>query len=333
MEKFNIPVVLFIFKRYETTKRIIDVLRQINVSHIYLIGDGARNDEEQEYVSICRKEIETYIDWDCEVTKNYAERNRGVMENIGNGARWVFTHEREAIFLEDDNLPQLSFFRYCSEMLEEYKNNEKILWVTGTNYLGEYEPEDGSSYMFTQHLLPCGWASWSHKFLKYYDIYLDTIDDVENWEKLKISYENKMLFKQQRYSIYTTKRKIELNHPVSWDFQMCFSLRCNDLYGISPSKNQIKNIGVDMESTHGGVSYKIEMVNRFCSMDSFPFQFPLKKPRTIEKDAEYEKNISKIILWPIKTQIQYRISFFIKLILGLNKYDSLSYLLKNKRRK
>lgn len=61
----------------------------------------------------------------------------------------------------------------------------------------------------------------------------------------------KLLFKQQKYSIYSTKRKIELNYPVSWDFQMCFSLRSNDMYGISPSKNQIKNIGVDQDSTHG----------------------------------------------------------------------------------
>ena len=145
MDRFNIPVALFIFKRYETTKRIIDVLRQINVSHIYLIADGARNDDEKARVSASRKEIEEYIDWDCKVTKNYADKNRGVMENIGNGARWVFEREEKAIFLEDDNLPQLSFFQYCQDMLEEYKENERVLWVTGTNYLGKYEPEYASS--------------------------------------------------------------------------------------------------------------------------------------------------------------------------------------------
>lgn len=333
MEKFNIPVVLFIFKRYKTTKKIIDILRQINVSHIYLIADGARDEQEEKRVSECRSEVEKYIDWDCTVTKNYADKNRGVMENIGNGARWVFEREKEAIFLEDDNLPEVSFFRYCRELLEEYRENERVLWVTGTNYLGEYEPKDGSSYMFTQHLLPCGWASWSNKFLKYYDIYLNTIDNEECWKKAEKSYENKMLFKQQKYSICSTKRKIELNHPASWDFQMCFSLRSNDLYGISPSKNQIKNIGVDQDSTHGGVSKKIEMTNRFCSVESYPLSFPLVKPAEVKKDAEYEEKVSEIIAWPFKTQIQYRLSFIIKFFLGLNKYDSLSYLLKNKRRK
>ena len=330
MEKFEIPVVLFIFKRFETTKRIIDVLRRVNVSHIYLIADGPRNVQESERVCICRQKVEEYIDWNCQVTKNYAEKNRGVMENIGNGARWVFEREQKAIFLEDDNLPEVSFFRYCAELLGEYENNDRILWITGTNYLGEYEPEDGSSYMFTQHLLPCGWASWSHKFLKYYDIYLKTIDNPKRWEIIKKTYESKVLFKQQKYSIYSTKRKIELNHPASWDFQMCFSLRGNEMYGISPSKNQIKNIGVDQDSTHGGVSNKIEMTKRFCSVESYPLQFPLKKPNDIKKDVVYERKISKIITWPLKTQIQYRVCFIVKFILGMNKYDSLAYWLKNR---
>lgn len=333
MNRFEIPVVLFIFKRYETAERIIDVLRQVNVTHIYLIADGPRNEEEQERVLMCRKKIEEYIDWNCKVTKNYAQKNRGVMENIGNGARWVFEREPKAIFLEDDNLPEVTFFRYCAEMLEEYENNNQVLWVTGTNYLGEYEPKDGSSYMFTQHLLPCGWASWANKFIRYYDIYLENINNPKCWEKVRRTYESSLLFKQQKYSICSTKRKIELNHPASWDFQMCFSLRSNDLYGVSPSKNQIKNIGVDNDSTHGGVSNKIEMTNRFCSMESYPLEFPLRKPNEIKKDITYEKKITKIITWPFRTQIQYRVCFIVKRILGMNKYDSLSYWMKNKRRK
>lgn len=98
MEKFNIPVVLFIFKRYKTTKKIIDILRQINVSHIYLIADGARDEQEEKRVSECRSEVEKYIDWDCTVTKNYADKNRGVMENIGNGARWVLKEKKRRFF-------------------------------------------------------------------------------------------------------------------------------------------------------------------------------------------------------------------------------------------
>ena len=169
MEQFNIPVVLFCFKRTDTTKRVLEAIRKVQPRKMYILADQGRTAQEKEMAAACRNMVESEIDWPCEVIKNYAAENRGVYKNIGLGAKWVFEREAEAIFLEDDCLPDITFFSYCKQLLEHYRENEKVLWICGTNYLGEYHNANQDDYMFTSHLLPCGWASWSKKFLKYYD--------------------------------------------------------------------------------------------------------------------------------------------------------------------
>ena len=85
---------------------------------------------------------------------------------------------------------------------------------------------------------------------------------------------------------------------------MCFSVRANDLLGISPAHNQIKNIGVDSLSEHGGVSFTDEMTRRFCGMGSYALEFPLKHPETVLIDPIYEKKIGSIILYPLSWRIR-----------------------------
>ena len=173
---FNIPVVLFTFKRFDTLERIIPVLKAASIRKLYIFSDGPRNDEEKTQVLETRSKILQMIDWDCEVIKKFNEVNKGVFNQIGMGALDVFKNEEKAIFIEDDNLPEVSFFRYCEQMLEKYENDEKVLWVCGTNYESESKYLD-CDYVFTKHMLPCGWASWKNKFEKYYLTSFDLLND------------------------------------------------------------------------------------------------------------------------------------------------------------
>ena len=130
-DSFNIPVCLIIFKRADTTVKIIEQIAKIKPSKLYLLADQGRNEEERKLVSECRKAVEQAITWPCEVIKYYAEENRGVYENIAGGAKYVFAREKWAIFLEDDNYPALSFFEYCCELLKKYENNSEIFGFVG----------------------------------------------------------------------------------------------------------------------------------------------------------------------------------------------------------
>ena len=298
-EQFNIPIVLLIFKRKDKLTQIISRVSQVKPKKIYIIADGPRDDSEKEAVLECRSWLESLIDWDCEVIRNYADTNRGVYENIGEGAKWVFQREETAIFLEDDNLPEVDFFRFSQEMLEKYKNEPKVLWVCGTNYLENSTPSDGASYVFTKHLMPCGWASWSDKFLKHYDGHVSLLDEPAVVDRLESQYDNKALYKQQiELSLMERKRILTGKKPSSWDYQMEFSVRVNGLYGISPKNNLIENIGVDEHSIHGGNTMNNPMVKRFCSIKSYGLEFPLVHPVAILPDTLYEKRVGKIILQP-----------------------------------
>lgn len=313
MQYFEIPVVMIIFKRKESSLRILERISQVRPQKLYLLGDEGRNDDEKDLVAQCRKAIEENINWDCEVIKNYAEKNRGVYANIGLGAKWVFERESWAIFLEDDNLPEVTFFKYCEELLKRYKEDSRIFWICGTNYLGKYKPETDESYMFTKHLLPCGWASWAHKFLKYYDGELFFAEDKSLVERVKYEYENKSLYKQQMRSINNElDRKHNKEKFLSWDYQLAFSVRVNSFYGISPCNNQIKNIGVDSFSTHGGHSFADIMTQRFCGMESYPLEFPLVHPEAVLCDRTYERKIGRIILLPFFIRLKSSISRIVR---------------------
>lgn len=331
MEKFDIPVVLFIFKRYNTLKDIINRISLVKPAKMYIIADGPRNSGEKEAVIKCRQDVERLIDWDCEVIKNYSQVNRGVYENIAGGAKWVFEKEEMAIFLEDDNLPEITFFRFCKDMLERYKESDKILWICGTNYLQKYIPLDKSDYVFTKHLMPCGWASWSEKFNKYYDGELKKLEEKGIRKKIKKNYVNKALYRQQMNLANMEKSRLNRGlKPSSWDYQMAFSIRANNLYGISPKYNQIENIGVDENSIHGGNSYDYIMTSRFCTIKSYPLTLPLRHPEKIQLDTEYEKKVANIILFPFQMRLRGIISSVIKKILGLNYEDSIKEYIKNK---
>lgn len=294
-DTFDVPIVLFLFKRKKTVLKIIDVLRKLGPKKIYLISDNGRTNLEREIVSSARNAIEKAIDWPCEIVKQYHDDNVGVYENIAQGARWVFAREKEAIFLEDDNLPDITFFSYCKELLNKYESEETIFWICGSNYLVESPPKDGCSYFFTQNMLPCGWASWSWKFLKYYDGELKNYSQLDK-KKIMRRYNYKKLYYQDIYNIeHEIDYKRMHDKFYSWDYQMTFSLRYYNLYSVVPKYNLIKNIGVDNLSTHCGEGV---MTDRFCENPIKSLEFPLIHPSNIMVDKALDKELSKLILDP-----------------------------------
>jgi len=303
------------FRRKDTFERIIERLRVVQPNRIYLLGDAGRNADEQHEVQECRETVEKLIDWPCEVIKHYAECNRGVYENIGGSARWVFEREERAIFIEDDNLPEVTFFRYAEELLEKYQDVPEVGWICGTNYYPEMESR--YSYQFTRHLLPCTWASWGHKFLHFYDGEFGLFAKKEYRRNFYRSYQDRFLWLYRwqliRNEIY---RKNHGKRFASWDYQMLWSIRAQGMYGIVPMKNQVTNIGVDNFSIHGGTTKAAEMTNRFCEVKSIPMEFPLKHPEKICIDVYYEKLIGEVISPPVITIIKSTLSSNIKLLLG-----------------
>lgn len=328
---FDIPVVLIIFRRCDTMPRIIQRLAEVKPRKVYILADEGRNEKEIEQAHECRKTVEALINWDCEVVKNYAEENRGVYRNIGEGAKWVFEREEKAIFLEDDNLPETSFFRYADEMLEKYETAPEVLWICGTNYVTDMNGKE--SYAFTQHLLPCGWASWSGKFLKYYDGELSTFRDEAHKRKFYSSYSNRWLAHWQYQSVRNeVERHERTGRFISWDYQMLWSVRSNGLCGVVPLRNQITNIGVDEFSIHGGNSKNNIMTDRFCEVPSKQLDFPLVHPNEIAINKSVEHQLADIICPPHSTVLKSLLSSKMKRLMKQDTAKSWKQILKEMRR-
>lgn len=331
MENFSIPVVLFLFKRIDKPLEVLKQISKVAPARLYLLSDGGRNKEEKALVEKCRQAIEEAITWDCEVIRKYEENNIGVYSNIAEGANWVFQREEFAIFLEDDNLPEISFFKFCEEVLAKYRDDSRVLWVCGTNYLKEYAPKDGSSYVFTKNMMPCGWASWANKFTRFYDGELTLWRNSYIKERIQDEYLYKNLYYQDKYNLeYELDAKESLGRFYSWDYQMSFSMRAHNVYAIVPKYNQIKNIGVDSDSTHGGHTMQDIMVERFCGIETKMMEFPLKHPDALLIDRPFEVAVAKIILHPKFFSPRSIASRMIRSFFGVKKTESIAGFLKNK---
>lgn len=315
-EPFDVPVCLMFFLRSDKAIQIIDVIRKVKPTKIYLLSDGPRNDEEKVTVKLVRKKIEKAIDWKTKIVKIYNEKNVGVCENIGGGALKVFSKENEAIFLEDDNLPSVSFFYYCRTMLEHFKSNPNVLWINGTNYLADDMGMNNYAF-FTQQLLPCGWASWKDKFINAYDKDLKTFNDKSSLKNFKKSYHDARLYRQEFRNIEKEHERIANGEKASsWDYQMAYSLRSKNMYGIAPSVNLINNIGVDEVSIHGGTTDLNIMTKRFCNVPNFELSYKIEIPSNISIDTEFEYRNGNLILYPIKQRFLNYVKRFTKKVFG-----------------
>lgn len=314
------PVVLFIFKRKQTLARIMERIAQAAPERLYIVADQGRDEAEKALAEECRNLVESLVTWDCELVKDYASENRGVFAQIGLGAERVFEKEDTAIFLEDDNLPDPTFFPYCEEMLRRYAADERVLWVCGTNYLGKYKNDN--SFYLSRQLTPCGWASWADKFTRFYDKDL-TLTDTHGWKRVvKSHYLDRRLYRQQMRDILAERtRRNEGTRYQSWDFHMNLTIRYHGLYSIVPSVNLIENIGVDEFGTHGtpqqGDALSDIMTQRFCEVPTQPLSFPLDLCDSGLLNPEFERKIGEIILYPAKYRIPMEIKDFIKMFIGV----------------
>lgn len=305
-KEINTPVCLFTWQRYEQPLKIIEVLKKANVKNIYVMSDGGRNEQEWKNVNEARAKIKEALAWNKNVKYIFADKNKGVFKTIGLGALDIFEKEEQCIFLEDDNLPTVSFFEYCETLLAKYRDNEKVFMICGTNYIKDgFETND--DYMFVQALLPCGWASWSNKFKKHYNYDLSYFDDEENKNEFIKKYRRKALGKQQLESIVNERELYKKTGAYrSWDYQLIASIMRDDLYVISPRLNQITNIGVDEYSIHDvkKIGKKNPMTRRFCEVKSYELKFPLNDPKEIKINKSYQRTCDKKILFSLSIRLK-----------------------------
>jgi len=161
------PVLFLIFNRPETTQQVFSAIRKAKPPRLYVAADGPRSDypNEDEKCEHSRK-IATNVDWDCEVKTLFRDQNLGCRLAVSQAISWFFENEPEGIILEDDCLPSQSFFWFCQELLEDFRNDKQVGAICGF-YSNELDYKPSASYFFSRYMRVWGWAGWRRTFEEY----------------------------------------------------------------------------------------------------------------------------------------------------------------------
>lgn len=271
-----------IFNRKEKAQALYEALKKVKPSKLYVIADGPRNEDERVKCEETRSVFEN-VEWNCEIHRNYAEHNLGCCVRPQSGFTWVLENEPEAIFLEDDCIPCVDFFKYCDEMLEKYRDDERIMQVSGTNYLKEWHSGE-YSYHFARWGSIWGWATWARAW-KNYDVEIKSWKD-ENTRRMIKQQLGELVYKS-RAPIYD---KICCNtaNISAWDHQWSYTRLVNNGLSIVPCRNLVMNIGSGEDATHTSA-----MGN--TSIPALGIYFPIKHPEYVMRDIEFDRKIEIMI--------------------------------------
>ena len=297
MQTFHInsPVVLIIFNRPDTTLKVFEQIKKAQPKKLFVIVDGPRKNQphELEKCDECKSIIES-IDWECEVFKNYSETNLGCKNRVASGLNWVFEHVDEAIILEDDCLPNQSFFRFCDELLERYRYDERIMIISGTNVLGKWK-DTSQSYHFAYSGGIWGWATWKRAW-QYYDMDMKQWEDDEVRDRIKDVITYPKWYKSIMKSFESSYKKKGNN----WGYPWAFARFIQSGMAIVPSVNLISNIGWGRNATHTSFGD-----SNLANLLVFKMKFPLKHKLNVVVDRDFDKEyIDKLYQSLIKRKIR-----------------------------
>lgn len=241
------PILFLVFNRLDTTQQVFAKIREAQPRQLFIGSDGARvgKEGEADKVESVRKYILDNIDWDCEVKTLFREQNLGCGVAPAEAITWFFDHVEQGIILEDDCLPDASFFTFCEELLNYYKDNEQIMHIAGTNFQKGIQVGK-ASYFISKWPSGWGWATWKRAWQKY-DFYAKKLNE-DVLEQIATHYSFNKREKAFWYNMHETIK--DGKRPDIWDLQWSFTVFINKGYAIHPQKNLISNIGFGQDATH-----------------------------------------------------------------------------------
>jgi hypothetical protein len=282
----NAPILFLIFNRPQQTKQVFEIIKEVRPNYLFVAADGPRDNVENDEIKCkeARKVILEGVDWECEVKTLFRDQNLGCKASISSALNWFFSHVEEGIILEDDCLPSLSFFYYCETLLEEYRNDTKIISINGCNYGYEYVE---ASYYYSRYMNVWGWATWRR-------VAESVSYEIPEW--LEMSKKDQIQFLSSRLKLSsidldtpwfdywkTTIDSIADDTLNTWDFFWMYHQFKNKLFAVLPAVNLIENTGFHKDATH--TTYQQHPA---AFLQRNEISFPLKPNKDLSPNIEYE---------------------------------------------
>jgi hypothetical protein len=279
------PVVIILFNRPELTKILVDRISKVNISNLLIVIDGPRHQADRVAIEKILEIIDAFKiqNPNCNIAINKSNTNLGCKKRIISGLGWVFNNVDYAIILEDDCLPDLSFFEYCDLMLDKYANDARIGIISGTNLSSD--KSTSSSYYFSKYSNIWGWATWARVWENY-------DEEMNNWslEEFKRDISYRFFSRGEgRYwrAIFSQTMNGEIN---TWDYQLWFSLWSQGQLSIIPGVNLVDNLGFEHAlATHTSGKHPAPEIR------AGRLTFPINGPSYFLPNLEADKKIQRLL--------------------------------------
>ena len=297
---FNTPILLLVFNREETAQRVFDAIRIQKPKYFFIAADGPRKNKPGEDEKCQRvRDIIKQVDWDCELKTLFRDNNLGCQKAITTAITWFFEHVEQGIILEDDCLPDPSFFPFCEELLNKYKNDMRIGDIGGNNYFSGII-DNGCSYDFSSYSGTCGWATWRRVWEKF-DVKLPF------WEaqKNKRSFLFYSLLEKIYFSTFLSDALAGRKNLSVWDTMYVFFLRLHNQLSVCPAVHLVTNIGLgDPNATH------TTKMNKTLLVPSSPISFPLKHPEYVLRNKKMDDLLVRKLHFSWKRLVRYFLKLY-----------------------
>lgn len=291
----EVPVLFLVFNRPDHTRAALERIRQARPPRLYVHCDGARPQVAGEAAKVAevRAIIKEGMDWDCEFIVFFRIENQGLRQGVYGALNWFFAAEPCGIVLEDDCMPDLTFFQFCEEILEFYKNDHQVMHIGCSNLAEDQTEGQQASYVFSRFSFVWGWAGWRRAWQKM-SPELEGLDAFEESGAIKNLIGDP---KAQAYMLdkFQTTQRRENN---SWAYAWFYSILKNNGLCVVPKVNLVQNTGV---GEAGATNTTVR--NKKAQLRSQPISFPLVHPESRKPDPALERQFfylsqkSKTRLW------------------------------------
>jgi len=282
------PILLFVFNRPDTLQEVFKVIREVKPEVLYLVSDGPRKHVPQEVIKVKKsRDIVSNIDWKCKVIRLYSDKNNGLYKTLWKSLDFIFSRHDRIIFLEDDVVPSISFFRFMNQMLEIYKDDFRIQQIAGMNVLGEYPLTDEFSYFYSKETSIWGFGFWKRVY--------DSFDRKHLYGKdrilIKQLYNITPKFQFQKILNYTNNGFSD-GHRAGLEYFFGLHKYLFHSLAIIPTKNLVANIGCNDDSQHENSFLTLpKTLQKLYFTKTFDFHNPIKVNPFIIDDLHYSRKI------------------------------------------
>lgn len=282
----DIPVCLIVFRRPYHTKKLLDALAVVRPRRLFVVADGPRPDHDGDLRACAEtRRLIDDIDWPCDVQKNYSDSNLGCGIRPSSGISWLFEHVNEAVILEDDCIPDPTFFPFCEELLSRYRDDPRVMQICGSTYHRKELPTP-CSYFFSESPGCWGWATWRRAW-RHYDA------GVGSWPSARA---DGLLEKAMGRSPLVDEYANALDHAHAtggvcgyWDYQWGLACILNSGLSIYPKYNLISNVGFGNDATHTR-----DIHSSTACIPLQPMPFPLIHPREVAVDWKMKEYYTRL---------------------------------------